>query len=97
MHPHSSIQCCEEIHATRNPSLKILDCTIRDGGICNDWQFSPSFVHDVFHALKSAHIDYMEVGYKTQKGVFSNKDVGLWRFCEEDSLRDVLEERPSND
>ena len=91
---HSGVRCCEELHASRKSTLKILDCTIRDGGICNDWNFSTSFVQDVFHALKNARIDYMEVGYKTHKDVFSppSTDVGLWKYCAENDLRDVLEE-----
>ena len=88
----SFVRCCPQPTAPRKSDLKILDCTIRDGGICNDWQFSPSFVRTVFEALRDANIDYMEVGYKTHDGYFSRDNVGPWRFCMEDDLRDVFEE-----
>ena len=92
MSNHFKVRCCEQSHAPRKTDLKILDCTIRDGGICNDWQFSPSFVGSVFQALKAAHIDYMEIGYRTKNGVFSPSDVGPWRFCNESLLEEVIEE-----
>jgi 4-hydroxy 2-oxovalerate aldolase len=95
MSTHSNVRCCTQTHAPRKMNLKILDCTIRDGGICNDWQFSPKFVQSVFQALRSAKIDYMEVGYRTKAGIFSQEDVGPWRFCHEEDLQAVLEESPT--
>ena len=92
MSTHSNVRCCEQSQAPRKPNLKILDCTIRDGGICNEWQFSPNFVRSTFQALRASGIDYMEVGYRTKEGVFSEDDVGPWRFCREEALADVLEE-----
>ena len=87
----SSVRCCPNT-APRNPKLKILDCTIRDGGICNDWQFSHAFVQQTHRALRDANIDYMEVGYRTQRGLFRLDDVGPWRFCKEEDLRATLSE-----
>ena len=94
MESSSFVRCCPQPTASRNNDLKILDCTIRDGGICNDWQFSPSFVRSVFHALRDANIDYMEIGYKSKADAFSKESVGPWRFCLEDDLMQVLEESP---
>ncbi|MBM4153215.1 MAG: hypothetical protein FJ220_06815, partial [Kiritimatiellaceae bacterium] len=34
------------------PQLKVLDCTIRDGGLMNDHRFSDEFVYGVHKALK---------------------------------------------
>ena len=88
------VNCCPDGLVTdRKRRIKVLDCTIRDGGICNKWDFDPTFVRSVFEALVDAGIDYMEIGYKTQAGVFSRNDVGPWRFCEETDLAQVV--RPS--
>ena len=36
------------------PQIKVLDCTVRDGGLINNWQFSDDFVRKVFLALSHA-------------------------------------------
>ena len=33
---------------------KILDCTIRDGGLVNIWDFSGEFVQDLYNSLSEA-------------------------------------------
>jgi 4-hydroxy 2-oxovalerate aldolase len=75
----------------RRRRIKVLDCTIRDGGICNDWQFSHDHVQRVFKALVAAGIDYMEVGYRTAPGAFDREAIGPWRFCDEADLRRAVE------
>lgn len=71
------------------PEIKILDCTIRDGGLMNNWEFDKAMVKDVFQGLVDAGVDYVELGYRADKKQFSPKDHGPWRFCDEDDLREV--------
>ncbi|MEI6972710.1 MAG: hypothetical protein WCL44_14480, partial [bacterium] len=52
------------------PSIKILDCTIRDGGLINDHRFDDKLVNGVFNACVAAGIDYVEMGYKGSKKIF---------------------------
>jgi len=73
----------------------VLDCTIRDGGICNEWQFDHGVVRRVYQALLESGIDYMEVGYKTQAGLTDPNTVGPWRFCQEHDLQQVVEKNQS--
>lgn len=88
------VKCCPDGLVTdRKRRIKVLDCTIRDGGICNQWDFDAVFVKRVFEALVAAGIDYMEIGYKTQEGAFNKDEVGPWRFCNESDLAQVV--RPS--
>lgn len=68
------------------PQLKVLDCTIRDGGLMNNHRFSDEFVSKVHQALVAAGVDYMEVGYKADKKLFSPDEYGSWKSCTEDSL-----------
>jgi 4-hydroxy 2-oxovalerate aldolase len=68
------------------PQLKVLDCTIRDGGLMNDHRFSDEFVFGVQKALVAAGVDYMELGYKADKKLFSPEEYGLWKSCDEDDL-----------
>jgi 4-hydroxy 2-oxovalerate aldolase len=86
------VTCCPDGLVTdRRRRIKVLDCTIRDGGICNDWQFDHAMVKRVFKALVRSGIDYMEVGYRTKEGVFDPAKVGPWRFCKEEDLAQVVE------
>ncbi|GIQ68528.1 nucleoid-structuring protein H-NS [Xylanibacillus composti] len=72
---------------------KILDCTIRDGGLVNNWDFSIDFVQDLYRTLSAAGVEYMEVGYKNSPKLLKSGDAGPWRFIDEAFLRDVIREK----
>jgi 4-hydroxy 2-oxovalerate aldolase len=72
------------------PEIKILDCTLRDGGLINSHRFSDDFARIVYDTNVAAGIDYMEMGYKGSEGIFSRDDHGAWRFCTEDDVRRVV-------
>ncbi len=71
--------------------IKVLDCTIRDGGLVNKHDFDLRFVRAVYKALAESGIDYMEIGYKNSKKLFSDKDYGAWKFCEDDDIKRVID------
>ncbi len=75
--------------------IKVLDCTIRDGGLMNNHDFDLRFVRQVYKALSEAGIDYMEIGYKNSKKLFSPKDYGKWKFCDDQDIREVIKDIPS--
>jgi len=77
---------------TYRPQLKVLDCTIRDGGLVNNHRFNDDFVRAVYQTNIEAGIDYMELGYKASRKQFSKDDFGPWKFCDEDDLRRVVGE-----
>lgn len=77
------------------PEIKVFDCTIRDGGLCNDHQFSHDLVRRTYKALAAAGVDYMEIGYFSSKKQFSPEKYGAWKFCAEEDLRQVAEEGPT--
>jgi 4-hydroxy 2-oxovalerate aldolase len=74
------------------PQIKVIDCTVRDGGLMNKWQFSDDFVRHVYQALARAGVDYMEIGYLSSEGMFCRKEVGAWKFCAENDLRRIIGE-----
>ena len=80
---------------TYRPDLKVLDCTIRDGGLCNDHAFEDGFVKAVYEACVAAGIDYMEIGYKAAKGIFARDSFGAWKFCDEADLRRIVGDNPT--
>jgi 4-hydroxy 2-oxovalerate aldolase len=77
------------------PDIKVLDCTVRDGGLINDHGFGDEFAGSVYKACVSAGIDYVEMGYKSSKRVYSPSQFGAWKFCDEDALRRVTGDAPN--
>lgn len=76
-----------------NP-CKIVDCTIRDGGLVNNWDFSVEFVQKLYAGLNEAGIDYMEIGYKNSPKLLKGADqAGPWRFLDDHFLRKVIPEK----
>ena len=75
---------------TYRPELKVLDCTVRDGGLINDHMFDDGFVKAVYQACVDAGVDYMEIGYKASKRLFARPKCGAWKFCDEDDIRRIV-------
>ncbi len=74
-----------------NRRVKILDCTLRDGGYYNDWDFDIDAAEKTIAALSAAGVDIIEVGYKTRN---VEGFCGLFKYCNEDYL-EFLEHYPS--
>jgi 4-hydroxy 2-oxovalerate aldolase len=70
--------------------IKVFDCTIRDGGLINNHQFETRFVREVYKALSEAGVDYMEIGYKNSKRLFSEKEYGKWKFCDDEAIKEAI-------
>ena len=75
---------------TFRPEIKVLDCSVRDGGLMNDSKFDDAFVKAAYDTCIKAGIDYMEVGYKNSKRVFPVDRFGPWRHCDEEDLRRIV-------
>jgi len=71
--------------------IKVLDCTIRDGGLINNHEFEDKFVRAVYKALAEAGVDYMEIGYKNSKRLFNPKQFGKWKFCDDEDILRVID------
>lgn len=70
--------------------IKVMDCTVRDGGLMNKWQFDDKFVKGVYDACVEAGVDYMEIGYISSEKSFDRNEVGPWKFCSDSDLRRVI-------
>lgn len=73
------------------PEIKIVDCTVRDGGLMNDHHFEESFVKEIYKTCIKAGIDYMELGYKGSTEVLSPEKFGPWKFSSEDNIKRVID------
>nr|MBC8304899.1 hypothetical protein [Pelagibacterales bacterium] len=65
--------------------MKILDCTLRDGGYYTNWTFDRSLVRSLVRSLDSQHIDIIEMGYK------SPKQGGYYRKCNDGYIKSVID------
>lgn len=76
---------------TKTSHCKIVDCTIRDGGLVNNWDFSVEFVQHLYKTLNEAGVDYMEIGYKNSPKLLKGADTaGPWRFLDDNFLKEVI-------
>ena len=73
-------------------ALKVLDCTIRDGGLINNYHFTDEFVKAVYAATCESGVDYMEIGKKLcVSDTYTREKFGKWNFCDEDDLKAVVD------
>lgn len=72
------------------PEIKVMDCTIRDGGLTNNSHFTLDTVRAVYRAVVEAGVDYVELGYRNNRKMVG-EGYGIWRFCDEKHLRDVVD------
>jgi len=76
--------------------IRVLDCTIRDGGLINNHDFDHRFVREVYKAVAASGVDYIELGYKNSKKLFSTKEFGHWKFCDDEDIKKVTDGIDSN-
>jgi 4-hydroxy 2-oxovalerate aldolase len=77
------------------PEIKVVDCTIRDGGLINDHRFEDKFVKAVYRAASASGVDYVELGYRLSKKQYSPDKYGRSKFCDEDFLKEITEGVPN--
>jgi len=73
------------------PEIKVLDVSIRDGGLINEWHFSDEFVRATYQHLSEAGVDYIELGYRASKKMFDPEKFGKWRFCDDEDVWKIID------
>ena len=48
----------------------LLDCTLRDGGYINDWEFGHDNIVNIFERVVSSGADYIEIGFLDDRREF---------------------------
>ena len=51
-------------------NIKLLDCTLRDGGYLNDWKFGQSNLVSIFERLVDSNVDIIEIGFLDERRPF---------------------------
>ena len=77
-------------------SIKVVDATLRDGGLVNDFFFDDDFVRSLYDTNIKAGVDYMEFGYKGDKDMFDPEKFGKWKFCDDDDIRAIVGDNESD-
>lgn len=72
--------------------IKLLDCTLRDGGYINDWNFGYHTIRSIIRQLVESQVDYVEVGFL--RDCAYDRDKALYNNCRE--MRPVLPEKRGN-
>jgi 4-hydroxy 2-oxovalerate aldolase len=70
---------------------KILDCTIRDGGYVNNWNFTLEQVRECYKSCSLAGVNYMEIGFRNRKTIVNSEQYGDTFFCEEEYINKVID------
>ncbi len=67
--------------------MKILDCTLRDGGYYTNWDFNEDLTNSYFKLVKDLPIDIVEVGYRGNKNKKSY--LGEYYFLTIDKIQKI--------
>jgi YrbI family 3-deoxy-D-manno-octulosonate 8-phosphate phosphatase len=79
---------CKMILEKRTDKISLLDCTIRDGGYLNNWEFTDEEVLDCYKAVTEAGYEYFEIGFRTNKKLLENK--GKWCYSSEEDINNIF-------
>lgn len=66
--------------------IKILDCTLRDGGYINNWKFTENFLLEYFYLMNNHSIDYVELGFINKDENYRNINTGSVRHLTSDNI-----------
>lgn len=71
-----------------NSRTQILDCTIRDGGYINDWNFDPKMVRELYRNVSKSGVKFIEIGFRNMP---DKTNVGPWYSVTEELLATVTD------
>lgn len=81
---------------TARSDIRVLDATMRDGGLVNNFRFTDDFIKALYRTNVKAGVDYMEFGYKASRELFDPDKFGKWKFCSEEDIRAIVGENNSD-
>ncbi len=74
------------------PDIKVVDATLRDGGLVNDFFFPEGFEKALYETNIKAGVDYMEFGYRADRDMFDPAKFGPCKFSSDDFIRSIVGE-----
>ena len=73
--------------------INVLDCTLRDGGYCNQWEFGYENIKKIVNKLVEANIEIVECGFLTNKIKY---DTEKTKYTDLKQLSDVIPKHRDN-
>lgn len=71
--------------------IRVLDCTLRDGGYINDWDFGKEGIDIILDSLDKSRIDIVEIGFLSNR---IQKNTNLSKFTSVQDISDLIGEKP---
>ena len=69
-----------------NTSAQVLDCTLRDGGYYNNWNFETNLVKEYINSLVKSNIDIVEIGFRF---INRNAEYGEYAYSNDNLIRSL--------
>ena len=73
--------------------VHVLDCTLRDGGYCNQWKFGFENTKKITKGLVDSGIDIIECGFLSNKVIY---DKNVTKFCTIEQIAEVIPKNRNN-
>ena len=61
-------------------NINLIECTLRDGGYYNNWDFDRKLVQDYINSLNSIGIKYVEMGFRSFQSRILKVPIGILRI-----------------
>lgn len=74
-------------------NIQMLDCTLRDGGYCNEWNFGYENIKTILNQLAKANIEIIECGFLTNKITYQSN---CSKFTNLSQLEDLIPSEKNN-
>ena len=68
----------------KNKTIKILDCTLRDGGYHNNWRFGRSLINSYLNCMSKIGVEFIELGFRFLN---QNKSRGETAYTKENFIK----------
>lgn len=78
-------------------AIQILDCTLRDGGYCNNWFFGKKNICDTSTNLIEAGIEYVEIGLLSSKAPHNEESSNYASFFQMENIRTIINSKMNYD
>lgn len=74
--------------------MKILDCTLRDGGYYTNWDFDEKVVESYINAMNQLPVDYLELGYRNKPtaeylGKFGYSPISVLKHIRKNCIKKI--------
>lgn len=73
-------------NGSKTTQIKVLDCTLRDGGYYNQWDFPSALVSPYLQAMSTARVNMIEIGFRLPP---QNSFVGAFAYSTDEFLKSL--------